>query len=323
MQLDGVPVELVAEIGLYGFFPRPGEPFIFSNRNISTCKALTTVETVLGLHVSGRHNRCLAIIGAAQIDVCGNINSTYAASGKFLVGSGGANDIASAPILRERISQQTLSMDWSFESLKLFKNASRNRLPVNGSPPRISTFGWGLFESSLSRPFADFLVHELDLTEFNRRMELTTYGADEQSLSTLNIAEALQAPGGYTSECVKRGKGAGMVTRFTFWSISQCEAHLNRHGICVLGLEDLAKNAMNSKYLYFNKMVPDQDFGAISCWYETMFNRTYLDGKDKWRERLDEQFYTQLPHVRYQSVKAAAKALGTPVNISTFNCSTS
>jgi len=107
MQLDGVPVELVAEIGLYGFFPRPGEPFIFSNRNISTCKALTTVETVLGLHVSGRHNRCLAIIGAAQIDVCGNINSTYAASGKFLVGSGGANDIASAAAEIIAITQQS------------------------------------------------------------------------------------------------------------------------------------------------------------------------------------------------------------------------
>lgn len=95
-QGEGLPVELVAEIGLYGFFPKPGEPFIFSNRNIPTCKGLTTAETVLGLHVSGRHNRCLAIIGAAQIDAAGNINSTYGSDGRFLVGSGGANDIASA-----------------------------------------------------------------------------------------------------------------------------------------------------------------------------------------------------------------------------------
>jgi acyl CoA:acetate/3-ketoacid CoA transferase alpha subunit/acyl CoA:acetate/3-ketoacid CoA transferase beta subunit len=105
-QRDGLPVELVAEIGLYGFFPQPGEPFIFSNRNIATCKALTTAEAVLGLHVSGRHNRCLALIGAAQVDTAGNINSTYTDQGKFLVGSGGANDIASAAAEVIVIAQQ-------------------------------------------------------------------------------------------------------------------------------------------------------------------------------------------------------------------------
>jgi len=104
---DGLPVELVAEIGLYGFFPKPGEPFIFSNRNIPTCKGLTTAETVLGLHVSGRHNRCLAIIGAAQIDASGNINSTYGSDGRFLVGSGGANDIASSAAEIVAVAQQS------------------------------------------------------------------------------------------------------------------------------------------------------------------------------------------------------------------------
>lgn len=106
-QEDGLPVELVAEIGLYGFFPKPGEPFIFSNRNIPTCKALTTAETILGLHVSGRHNKCLAIIGAAQIDPSGNINSTYGSDGRFLVGSGGANDIGSAAAEIVAVAQQS------------------------------------------------------------------------------------------------------------------------------------------------------------------------------------------------------------------------
>lgn len=97
LQLEqGIPAELVAEIGLYGYLPKPGEPFIFSNRNLSSCKSLTGVESILGLYVSGRHNNCVGIIGAGQIDPSGNINSTYAANGKFLVGSGGANDITSA-----------------------------------------------------------------------------------------------------------------------------------------------------------------------------------------------------------------------------------
>jgi acyl CoA:acetate/3-ketoacid CoA transferase alpha subunit len=104
---DAIAAELVAEIGLYGFFPKPGEPFIFSNRNIPTCKGLTTAESILGLYVSGRHNKCLAVIGAAQIDPTGNINSTYTGDGKFLVGSGGANDIASAAAEVVVISQQS------------------------------------------------------------------------------------------------------------------------------------------------------------------------------------------------------------------------
>lgn len=90
---DARCVELVAEIGLYGFSPRPGEPFIFSHRNLPTSKAFTNVESLLGMYVAGRHNRCIAIIGAGQIDSRGNINSTFSGDGRFLVGSGGANDI--------------------------------------------------------------------------------------------------------------------------------------------------------------------------------------------------------------------------------------
>ena len=107
LQHDGIPAELVAEIGLYGFLPKPGETFIFSNRNLASCKSLTGVETILGLYVSGRHNNCLAIIGAGQIDPAGNINSTYSADGRFLVGSGGANDIAAAAREIIAVTQQS------------------------------------------------------------------------------------------------------------------------------------------------------------------------------------------------------------------------
>lgn len=106
---EGLPADLVAEIGLYGYLPKPGEPFIFSNRNLSTCKSMTGVESVLGLYVGGRHNDCVAIIGAGQIDPAGNINSTYGDDGRFLVGSGGANDIASAARDLVIVTQQSRS----------------------------------------------------------------------------------------------------------------------------------------------------------------------------------------------------------------------
>lgn len=92
----GVDIALVSEIGIYGSSPRPGEPFVFSNRNLATARCLTDVSIALGALAAGAHNRCLGAIGAALIDADGNIASTYDNEGGFLVGSGGANDIASA-----------------------------------------------------------------------------------------------------------------------------------------------------------------------------------------------------------------------------------
>ena len=96
LKKSGVDVELMAEIGLFGYVPRPGEPFIFAKRNLPTCKMLTDVSTVLGAFVGGPATRSLGVIGAAQIDQDGNTNSTWSEDGTFLVGSGGANDVASA-----------------------------------------------------------------------------------------------------------------------------------------------------------------------------------------------------------------------------------
>lgn len=108
LQIDhGTCVELVAEIGMYGFSPRPGEPFIFSHRNLPTSKGFTTVEALLGYYVAGAHNKCIAIIGAGQINQSGDINSTYAADGRFLVGSGGANDITSGAAEVIAVTKQT------------------------------------------------------------------------------------------------------------------------------------------------------------------------------------------------------------------------
>ena len=52
--------------------------------------------TVLGSLVSGPGTRVLGVIGAAMVDEKGNTNSTWTRGGDFLVGSGGANDIATA-----------------------------------------------------------------------------------------------------------------------------------------------------------------------------------------------------------------------------------
>ena len=103
----GIQAELVAEIGIYGYTPKAGEPFIFSNRNLTSVKSMSGVENILGLQVGGRHNVCVAIIGSGQIDPTGNINSTLTSNGGYLLGSGGANDIASTAAEVIVVSQQS------------------------------------------------------------------------------------------------------------------------------------------------------------------------------------------------------------------------
>lgn len=104
---EGRTVELMAEIGLLGHRPYPGDPFVFSLRNVPTALMTTDALTVLGILVpapaqargggAGRGGRCLGVIGAAQVDRYGNVNSSgVPAAGIWLVGSGGANDVASA-----------------------------------------------------------------------------------------------------------------------------------------------------------------------------------------------------------------------------------
>jgi len=94
LKKKGYDVDLMAEIGMYGHLPRASDPFIFSYHNMHTCKMLNNNETMLGVLVAGSSNQCLGILGAGQMDKYGNGNSTNIPGVAYLVGSGGANDIA-------------------------------------------------------------------------------------------------------------------------------------------------------------------------------------------------------------------------------------
>ena len=95
LRREGRDVDLMAEVGFFGYAPRPGDPFIFNFRNIPTCTMLTDIVTVLGSMVGARSNRAIGALGAGQVDARGNLNSTKVPEyGLFLVGSGGACDVA-------------------------------------------------------------------------------------------------------------------------------------------------------------------------------------------------------------------------------------
>lgn len=90
---EGIEIHVMAELGFYGMTPENGDIFLFSQRHAKKCEQKNSVLDILGTQV-GYQRSCLGVMGAAEIDVDGNINSTLLENNKFMVGSGGASDIA-------------------------------------------------------------------------------------------------------------------------------------------------------------------------------------------------------------------------------------
>ena len=92
---EGRRTMLTAELGMLGYNPTPADPYIFNQRVFPGTSMLSDAQTVLGLVVGGSGTKVVGCLGAAQVDSDGNLNSTDIPGGPFLVGSGGANDVAS------------------------------------------------------------------------------------------------------------------------------------------------------------------------------------------------------------------------------------
>ncbi|MBA3030941.1 MAG: hypothetical protein FP816_19305 [Desulfobacteraceae bacterium] len=77
-----------------GFDPRPADPLMSSSGNIATSRMLTDAVDIHGVCIGGIRKACLGILGAAQIDKSGNINSSKVSATTYIGGAGGGNDIA-------------------------------------------------------------------------------------------------------------------------------------------------------------------------------------------------------------------------------------
>ncbi|URZ03582.1 CoA-transferase [Clostridium felsineum] len=94
LEKQGIHVRIMSELGFYGMVPYYGDVFLFSQRHAANCEKWSNVLEILGAQV-GYQRKCLGVLGAAEVDEEGNINSTLLKDGSFMTGSGGANDIAS------------------------------------------------------------------------------------------------------------------------------------------------------------------------------------------------------------------------------------
>ncbi|MEW6263568.1 MAG: CoA-transferase [Thermodesulfobacteriota bacterium] len=88
-------IDLLVETGFYGYAARPGDPFIFNLANIPTNKKQSDFVEILNLFAGGNNNQCLGVLATGQVDKYGNLNSTRFEDGRYLVGSGGSNDVTS------------------------------------------------------------------------------------------------------------------------------------------------------------------------------------------------------------------------------------
>jgi acyl CoA:acetate/3-ketoacid CoA transferase beta subunit len=91
----GRNVVLTAELGLWGYQPTPADPYIFNQRVFPATPYLSDASSVLGMVIGGPGSTTVGCLGAAEVDANGCLNSTELKGGRFLVGSGGANDVAS------------------------------------------------------------------------------------------------------------------------------------------------------------------------------------------------------------------------------------
>ncbi|SCD35456.1 MULTISPECIES: CoA-transferase [unclassified Streptomyces] len=92
---DGIQVQVAAELGLQSMDPEAGDVFLFSQRHAERSRMLAGVAETLGGAVAA-NPRCLGVLSAAEIDPDANINTTLLPDGRWITGSGGANDIASS-----------------------------------------------------------------------------------------------------------------------------------------------------------------------------------------------------------------------------------
>jgi acyl CoA:acetate/3-ketoacid CoA transferase alpha subunit len=117
LQAEGASTQLAAELGMSGFRPRAGDPYLFARQNLPTSAQLTDVIDVLARDVSGPALRSIGILGAGQVDREGGLNSTFSADGRFILGSGGANDVASGAdevivVLRHSADRLVTAVDY-------------------------------------------------------------------------------------------------------------------------------------------------------------------------------------------------------------------
>ncbi|GMT07630.1 hypothetical protein PENTCL1PPCAC_29804, partial [Pristionchus entomophagus] len=137
--------------------------------------------------------------------------------------------------------------------------------------------GWA--QVSLTRETASYLLDNLNTTRLLNELHQMYYGMDELFLQSIAATRALRMPGMYPARCLHENDTPApsnhlYITRLTHWKWYKtfgCGSKIWRHRLCVFGVEDLPYLA-GKHHLMVNKLMPNIDYGAISCIGELLFN---------------------------------------------------
>jgi acyl CoA:acetate/3-ketoacid CoA transferase alpha subunit len=168
----GTRVDLMVELGLYGYVPPIGDPLLLTNRNASTALGLGDMFDVLG--ASLLHTKSAGVLGAAEVDRGANLNSTLASNGELLVGAGGATDVAS---FADDVIVVTLQSRHRFVEEVRYRTCSRARI-------RAVVTQYGIFEKDES--------DELVLTAVNGPPDTAVGEARANCSWDLKVARSLR-----------------------------------------------------------------------------------------------------------------------------------
>ncbi|VDK55351.1 unnamed protein product, partial [Anisakis simplex] len=240
----------------------------------------------------------------------------------------GSNNIELVPPFQSRIPKFD---DWSFRALSLFRGPGRELLQNSRSSSRAIrkhsrhandlseskendnrtlNIGKGSTGAALSRSFVEFVVDKLNLTTLLQRFDTVGLGCDEMLLPSLNSEDALDAPGGYTRKCLHAN--VSFITRYVVWVWSRlpCYSRRFRHYVCIFGIGDL-KHLRESRYLFGNKMMPEIDYGVISCWAKELHHRII----QQQNHTVDLNYYSNLRTVIFNNFKQRWRS-----DMKAFNC---
>uniref|UniRef100_A0A0R3RHG5 Core-2/I-Branching enzyme n=1 Tax=Elaeophora elaphi TaxID=1147741 RepID=A0A0R3RHG5_9BILA len=192
--------------------------------------------------------------------------------------------------------------NWSYAALNLFKNQSRNRPDVKLKIAK------GSSAVILARRFVDFIMKDLNLTALIQIFDSGSYGTDEMLFQSLHSDDSLDAPGGFTRKCIDQR--SDFVARYVAWSwsVQPCRSGIYRHNVCIFGVADLI-NLKDLEYLFANKMLPEVDYGAISCW------ASYLADRIASNPTIDLENYRDIQVVRFNRNRKKWRK-----NLSLFQC---
>lgn len=79
---EGMEVDVLVETGMYGIDCAASGPFLLGHDVISGARRLSSIEDALGAVACGADNKCVGVVGAAQVDRFGNLDRPASPMGR-------------------------------------------------------------------------------------------------------------------------------------------------------------------------------------------------------------------------------------------------